>query len=256
MLKLDKKLIFFYFANGTSLVFGLLLYLLVVTNSDQNLPKLMFAYSIHLILGSFLTFGSNLYLFEVLSSKKNYKEKILIFRKNFFFFIVILFTGFLIAGVLSIFDFYISPYRKNFNLNLYPFFFAALFLSINKILYFCFLGFKFFNYCYSIIIIRSVLIFLIITIFVVFTDFSFEISVLASFISCELAILLTSVMMLKKKIKIKLNFKDYNFKSQILNSIKLFGDYIFAEIILKIDIFFSMLRFELKNISIYLIDLL
>jgi hypothetical protein len=72
---------------------------------------------------------------------------------------------------------------------------------------------------------------------------------------CELVILLISVMMLKKKIKIKFSFKDYNFKNQILNSIKLFGDYIFAEIILKIDIFFSMLKFELKNISIYLIAL-
>ena len=50
MYKFDKKLIFFYFANGSSLIFGLLLYLLIVTNSDQNLPKLMFAYSIHLIL--------------------------------------------------------------------------------------------------------------------------------------------------------------------------------------------------------------
>ncbi len=255
MYKFDKKLIFFYFANGSSLIFGLLLYLLIVTNSDQNLPKLMFAYSIHLILASFLTFGSNLYLFESLSSKEHFEEKISIFKKNFFFFIVILLIGFSIVGVLSILDFFISPYKKNFNLDLYPFFFTAFFLSINKILYFCFLGFKFFKYCYSIIIIRSALIFFIITIFVTFTNFSFEISVLASFMFCELAILLISIKLLRKKIKMNLSFNNYNFKEQISNSFKLFGDYIFAEIILKVDIFFSMLRFELKHISIYLLAL-
>ena len=36
-----------------------------------------------------------------------------------------------------------------------------------------------------------------------------------------------------------LSFNNYNFKEQISNSFKLFGDYIFAEIILKVDIFFQ-----------------
>ena len=72
---------------------------------------------------------------------------------------------------------------------------------------------------------------------------------------CELVILLISIKLLRKKIKMNLSFNNYNFKEQISNSFKLFGDYIFAEIILKIDIFFSMLRFELKHISIYLLAL-
>ena len=72
---------------------------------------------------------------------------------------------------------------------------------------------------------------------------------------CEFVILLISIKLLKKKIKMNLSFNNYNFKEQISNSFKLFGDYIFAEIILKVDIFFSMLRFELKHISIYLIAL-
>ena len=83
---IDKKLFFFCFANGISLLFGLFLYLLVITNSDQNLAKLMFCYSIHLILGSILTFGSNLYIFNDLSSKNNLLEKINILEKNIFFY--------------------------------------------------------------------------------------------------------------------------------------------------------------------------
>ena len=253
--KLDKKLFFFYFANGSSLVFGLLLYLFIISNSDENLAKLMFAYSIHLILGSLLTFGSNLYLFDSLSSKKTSKEKNFVLNKNIFFIFVILFLGLLIVTILSIFDYFFSVYQKNFNLNLYPFFFTAFLFSFNKILYFCFLGFKFFNYCYTIIIARSFFVFFIMMVLVLFTNFFFEFSILLSFLICETIIFLYCFKKIKKIISFNFNLYKKEYKDQILSSLKLFGEYIFAEIILKIDIFFSMLRFELKNISIYLIAL-
>jgi len=252
---IDKKLFFFCFANGISLLFGLFLYLLVITNSDQNLAKLMFCYSIHLILGSILTFGSNLYIFNDLSSKNNLLEKINILEKNIFFLLIVLSLGLFLVGFLSILDFFFSPYKKNFNLHLYPFFFTAFIHAINKILYFCYLGFKFFKYCYIIIIIKPIIIFSSIAFFIFFTNFSFEISVLVSLTIGEVAIFLFCIKKLKKVIHINSNLFKNEYKKQTLNSIKLFGEYIFAEIILKIDIFFSMLRFELKNISIYLIAL-
>ena len=215
----------------------------------------MFCYSIHLILGSILTFGSNLYIFNDLSSKNNLLEKIDILEKNIFFLLIVLSLGLFLVGFLSILDFFFSPYKKNFNLHLYPFFFTAFIHAINKILYFCYLGFKFFKYCYSIIIIKPIIIFSSIAFFIFFTNFSFEISVLASLTIGEVIIFLFCIKKLKKIININSNLFKNEYKSQTLNSIKLFGEYIFAEIILKIDIFFSMLRFELKNISIYLIAL-
>ena len=256
MLNLDKKLFFFGFANGISLLFGFLLYLLVFTNSDQNLAKFMFGYSIHLILGSILTFGSNLYIFNDLCSKNNFAEKTIILEKNLFFIIVILSFSMFVVSFLSILDYFFSPYKKNFNLNLYPFFFTALLFAFNKILYFCFLGFKFFKYCYIVIIFRPVVIFFTISIFIFFNNFTFEIAIITSFIICEVLVFLFSITRLKNILPINFKLFKNNYKIKVLNSVKLFGEYIFAEIIMKVDIFFSMLKFELKNIAIYLTALI
>ncbi len=254
-LNLDKKLIFFCFSNGIALLFGFFLYLLIIKTSDQNLAKLMFGYSIHLILGSFLTFGSNLYIFNDICSKNEFAEKIQALKNNIFFTLILLSFSFLIVTFLSFLDYFISPYKKNFNLNLYPFFYTALVHAANKILYFCFLGLRFFKFCYAIIVIKPIIIFFSIATFILFANFAFEVSLLISFIIGEIVILLFFIRILSKIIALDSISLKTEYKKQISNSIKLFGEYIFAEIILKIDIFFSMLRFELKNISIYLIAL-
>tara|TARA_B100000035_G_C20875891_1_gene498369 strand:- start:84 stop:839 length:756 start_codon:yes stop_codon:yes gene_type:complete len=89
-----------------------------------------------------------------------------------------------------------------------------------------------------------------------FTKSKFEISVVSCFIICEAVVFILSVIGLKKIFHSGLEIFRGNCKFQILNSMKLFGEYIFAEIIMKIDIFFSMLKFELKDISIYLTSLI
>ncbi len=256
MINLDKKLFFFGFANGISLLFGFLLYILIFTTSDQNLAKFMFGYSIQLIMGSLLTFGSSLYIFNDLCSKDSLSEKILIFEKNIFFILIILFISLLIVFIFSILDYIYFPYKKNFEHNLYPLFFSSLLFALNKILFFSLLGFKFYKNCYFIIIIRPFVIFLTVFIFMFFTKSKFEISVVSCFIICEAVVFILSVIGLKKIFHSGLEIFRGNCKFQILNSMKLFGEYIFAEIIMKIDIFFSMLKFELKDISIYLTSLI
>ena len=255
MLKLEKKAFFFLIANSISLILGFFLYLTIITTSENNLAKLMFTYSIHLILGSILTFGSNLYLFNGLISFNEENLKLNFIKKNNFFILKILITSFLIVFFLSSLDLVKTPYRKNFNLPLWPLFIGSFFLAYNKIIYFCFLGFQFYKKCYSIIIIRPLILLVSIIFFTFKSDFSFEIFVAGSFVASEIGVLLISINKLKK-----INFFDINFFNSanienFKNSLKLFGDYLFAEIILKIDIFFSMIKFELKNISIYLISL-
>ena len=238
MLKLEKKAFFFLIANSISLILGFFLYLTIITTSENNLAKLMFTYSIHLILGSILTFGSNLYLFNGLISFNEENLKLNFIKKNNFFILKILITSFLIVFFLSSLDLVKTPYRKNFNLPLWPLFIGSFFLAYNKIIYFCFLGFQFYKKCYSIIIIRPLILLVSIIFFTFKSDFSFEIFVAGSFVASEIGVLLISINKLKK-----INFFDINFFNSanienFTNSLKLFGDYLFAEIILKIDIFF------------------
>ena len=255
MLKLEKKAFFFLIANSISLILGFILYLTIITSSENNLAKLMFTYSIHLILGSILTFGSNLYLFNGLISIKKNKLKLNFIRKNNFFIFKILVISFLIVIFLSSLDLVKTPYRKNFDLPLWPLFLGSFFLAYNKIIYFCFLGFKFYKQCYSIIILRPLILLVSIIFFTFKSNISFEVFVAGSFIASEIGILLISISKLKKIDFFQINFFKSADIENIKNSLKLFGDYLFAEIILKIDIFFSMIKFELKNISIYLISL-
>lgn len=252
----DKKLIFFYFANILSIFFGLILYLIVIGNSDVNLAKLMFSYSVHLILGSILTFGSNLYIFNGLSLLKSEKEKISYIIKNNSLFFKVTILAIFIVIIISILDLLFSPYKKNFGMDLWPLFFAAFLLSLNKIFYFNFLGFKYFKICYQIIILRALTILLIFLIFIFNFNFKFEIIISTSFITAELFIIIFSLKKITSIKLLKINFSNFASIKQMKNSFKLFGDYLFAEIILKVDVFISMLKFELKSITVYLISLL
>ena len=65
MISLERKALLFLISNSISIALGFLLYLVIISSSDGNLSKLMLTYSIHLILGSILTFGLNLYLFNI-----------------------------------------------------------------------------------------------------------------------------------------------------------------------------------------------
>ncbi len=255
MINLDKKAFLFIISNTISLVLGFFLYLAVVFTSEENLAKLMFTYSIHLILGAILTFGSNLYLFNGLTQLKNYKFKLNFIQNNNFFVLKVIIISLIIVIVLSVLDLIIAPYRKNFNLSLWPLFLGSTLLALNKIIYFCFLGFKFYKKCYSIIILRPLILFLSVIFFIFKSDLSFEIFITVSFTLAEMFVLFISLNKLKKINFFKINFDKKNNLTSIKSSLKLFGDYIFAEIILKIDIFFSMIKFELKNISVYLISL-
>lgn len=254
-LKLEKKAFYFLIANSLSLILGFILYLTIITTSENNLAKLMFTYSIHLIFGAILTFGSNLYLFNGLISLNEYKLKLSFIKNNNFFIIKVLIISLIVVIILSSLDLIKSPYRKNFNLPLWPLFLGSCLLAYNKIIYFCFLGFKFYKKCYSIIILRPFILLISIIFFNFKSDILFEIFIAVSFIVSEIGVLLISINKLKKIDFFQINFLNSDNIENVKNSLKLFGDYLFAEIILKIDIFFSMIKFELKNISIYLISL-
>ncbi len=255
MISLDRKALLFLISNSISIALGFLLYLVIISSSDGNLSKLMLTYSIHLILGSILTFGLNLYLFNNLMSLKKDQLKLTFIKNNNLFIFQILTVGLLIVLILSGVDLIKAPYKKNFNLPLWPIFFGSLILAFNKIVYFCFLGFKFYNKCCLIIITRPSILLASIIFFTFKSNISFEIFVAGSFIVSEIFVLLISLDELKKINFFQINFSKKFNVSNLKNSLKLFGDYIFAEVILKIDIFFSMIKFDIKNISTYLISL-
>ena len=72
----------------------------------------MLTYSIHLILGSILTFGLNLYLFNNLISLNKDQLKLNFIKNNNLFIFQILTVGLLIVLILSGVDLIKAPYKK------------------------------------------------------------------------------------------------------------------------------------------------
>ena len=245
--KIQKNFIFFLTANFISLFFGLIIVIKLSYFSEEYLGIFIFQYTFFLLLGNLLTAGQHIFLLNKLSQLKSNLHKKNYLKNNLFSSlippIIGLFSILLLERVID------SIYLNKLGINKIYIIIGCFFFSINKILFNVQNGFNFF-YNLSFLIILRAFFFISAIFFILFNELSIIDNLSFVFLFSELFLFLIYIffyLILKKKIKV--NFKIYI--RNIKNGIKLFGEFFFSDLILKVDILLIVYLFNFKEVSIY-----
>lgn len=242
-----KKLIAFLFANFISLLCGLIIVIETNYISKEYLGIFIFQYTAFLLFGNLLTFGQHIYFLNKLSQLKNSLSKQKCLKKNFFCSLVPVFVGFLVLLFTgSLLD---NHYLNKLGINKIFLIISCFFFSINKILLNIQNGFNFFYNLSGLIFLRSLFLITAITV-ILYNKFNFLDNLCFAFLFSELLLFLIYLLYYlfsKIKIKFRLNFYSRNIK----DGLKLFGEFFFSDLILKIDILILVFFFNFNQVSIY-----
>ena len=246
-IKNNKNLITFLVANFIQLFFGLLIVIQMNMFSPKYLGIFIFQYTFFLVIGHLLTFGQHNFILNKLSQiKKNIEKKIYI-EKNFFSSILPPLIGFIIlVFVIKNID---NTYLKKLGINQEFLILSCLFFCFNKTLFNILNGFNFFYNLSCLIILRAFFLLSAIT-FILIKKIELIDNLCFAFLFTEVLLTLIYIifyLIKSKAIKIKFRIHYINIK----NSLKLFGDFFFSDLLLKIDILIIVYFFSFEKVSIY-----
>lgn len=246
-LKKQKHLISFLLANFSQLFFGLLIVIEMNIVSSEYLGIFIFQYTFFLVLGHLLTFGQHIYLLNKISLIGNLHEKKNYIQNNFLSSVIPLFIGFaLLIFLTTLVD---NSYFDKLGSNKTFLILSCFFFSLNKILLNIQNGFNYFYNLSLLIFFRSILLFTIVTLILIKKIYLIDNLCYAFLITeCSLTALYFVVFLIKRS-NIRFIFSIY--KKNIKDGFKLFGDFFFSDLLLKIDILIIVYFFDFNKVSIY-----
>lgn len=242
-----KNLIAFIFANFASLFCGLIIVIETNYFSKEYLGIFVFQYTFFLLFGNILTFGQHIYFLNKLSQLKNIFSKQKFLKKNIFCSIIPLLIGFLFLLLIEIsLD---NDYVNKLGINKIYLIISCFFFSINKILLNIQNGLNFFYNLSGLIFLRALFLITAITT-ILYNKINFLDNLCFAFLFSELLLFLIYLFCyFFSKIKIKFEIKFYS--QNIKDGLKLFGEFFFSDLILKIDILLIVFFFNFNKVSIY-----
>ncbi len=246
-LKKQKHLISFLLANFAQLFCGLLIVIEMNIISSDYLGIFIFQYTFFLVLGHLFTFGQHIYLLNKISLINNLDKKKKYIQKNLFSAVIPLLLGF--SFLILITPFIDNSYFNKLGSNKFFLILSCLFFSLNKILLNIQNAFNYFYNLSLLIFLRSILLLTIITLILI-NNINLIDNLCYAFLitECSITVLYLSIFLIRRSnIKIKLNI----YKKNINDGLKLFGDFFFSDLLLKIDILIIVYFFDFTKVSIY-----
>jgi O-antigen/teichoic acid export membrane protein len=246
-IKNNKNLITFLTANFIQLFFGLLIVIQMNIFSPKYLGIFIFQYTFFLVIGHLLTFGQHIFILNKLSQIKRNIEKTKYIENNFFSSIFPPLIGFLL--LIFIMRFIENAYLEKLGSNQVILILSCLFFCFNKTLFNIQNGFNYFYNLSFLIIFRAIFLLSSIT-FILIKEIDLLNNLCFAFLFSEaLLTLIYLIIYLIKKNAMKIKF--HICYTNIKNSLKLFGDFFFSDLLLKIDILIIVYFFSFEKVSIY-----